>query len=186
MVKAIFLNRLGKKDAMERMVEKITEMAKSHQEFARDVHNGHMQDKAWLQGHIDTLTGKNTGALKQIPNPIGSTCKEISLGPVSPSQLLIGEAEAKVLTTKDQLTVDDSKEYSGVFEAVDTTNGNCKFLPVGGDLALVGRITDPALLMPENLYTHSLDTKKPVKVQAKAVSKEGEIVRLFISNGEPM
>lgn len=185
MIKAVILNRLGKKDAKDQMLDKIVEMAMNHQSFARDVHEGHMRDKAWLQGHIDTLTGKNSPALKQIAEPIGSTCKEISLGNPSPAQTLIGEAEAKVLSTKEEMIVDDPKEYVGTFEAVDTTNGNCKFVPTGSDVALSGRITDPVILLPQNPYTHSLDTKEPVKVHAKAVSQNGEVVKLFISNSLP-
>jgi hypothetical protein len=184
LIKSIVLNRLGKKDAMEKMVEKIVEMAHDHNEFAREVHNGHMRDKSWLQAHIETLTQLNIPALRQSVDPIGKSCKEIALGPPSPVQTLIGEAEAKVLTTREQLNVDDSREYVGIFEAVDTINGNCKFAQVGSDKAMLGRITDPALLMPQNPYTHSLDTKGPVKIHAKAVSKDGVAVKLFISDAE--
>lgn len=130
-IKAVVLNRLGKKSAVEHLVEKMIEMAHSHDAFAREVHQGHMRDKGWLQAHIETLTKSNNPALRQIVDPIGSSCKEIMLGPLTPSQTLIGEAEAKVIIAREPMSVDDSREYVGIFEAVDTLNGNCKFAPSG-------------------------------------------------------
>ena len=77
------------------------------------------------------------------------------------------------------------RQYKGVFEAVDTTNGACKFHVDGDDRVLRGKITDPALGNAENVYTRSLDLRRSVVISAKPVTKDGEILRLFISDGHP-
>jgi hypothetical protein len=82
------------------------------------------------------------------------------------------------------LQVEDAKHYRGVFKGVDQTNGTCKFLIRGEEVALPGKITDPALQNALNPYTHSLDTQTQVTVTAKAVMKDGEIERLYISDGK--
>ena len=65
---------------------------------------------------------------------------------------------------------------------VDTTNGLCK-VQLGEDGAVFrGKITDPALKLPQNVYTHALDTQQDIELMAKSVIKGGEIVNLYISD----
>ncbi len=78
------------------------------------------------------------------------------------------------------------RHLRAIFEGVDTTNGGCKVRVAGDEKVLPGKITDPALLQAGNIYTHSLDTKQEVMISAKPIVKEGEVVRLFISDGSPI
>jgi hypothetical protein len=183
LLKGIIAKRLKRPDVVEAAVAQMAALALSHAEFAKEVHQGHMRDKEWLYSQIDSLAKHNAAPLRQFVKPIGSTCHEISLGSEDSSPAKIGEAEAQALTSKEELSVDDSREFKGVFEGVDTTNGTCKFRIDGSEGDVSGKITDPALLLPQNPYTHSLDTKKPVTITAKAVTRDGDIVRLFISDG---
>lgn len=184
-IKATIAKRLKKPDDMEKALDQIAALATKHADSMDKVHSDHMRDKAWMQGHIDKLSSQNAAPLRQLVRPVGSTCRQIEVGPADDvSPVTIGEAEAQVLSSREELSVEDSRQYQGVFDGVDTTNGNCKFRIAGSDDDIPGKITDPALLNPLNVYTHSLDTKKPITIQAKAVTKEGEIVRLFISDGK--
>lgn len=183
--KAIIAKRLKRPDAMEKALDVIVALSNSHSEFEKIVHEGHMRDKAWLQGQVEILAQRNNTSLREIVRPIGSTARRLEIGKLGDdAQASIGEPEAQVLSAREELSVEDAREYRGTFEGVDTTNGTCKFRPVGSDNDIPGKITDPALLMPQNVYTHSLDTKQPVTVQAKAVTKDSGIVRLFISDGK--
>lgn len=185
MLKAIIAKRLKRPDVSEKALDQIVALATEHSEFAKQVHEGHMRDKAWLHNHIDTLATRNAAPLRQLVRPVGSTCRQIEVGARESTTppVTIGEPEAQVLASPDELSVEDVRAYTGTFEGVDTTNGNCKFRPSDADEPIPGKITDPALLMPQNPYTHSLDTKRPIQIHAKAVTKDGEIVRLFISDG---
>ena len=187
LVKATIAKRLKRSDLEEVALNQVVALATKHAESMEKVHEGHMTDKAWLQGHIDKLSSLNSGPLRQLVSPIGSTCRQIEFGPsdgVSP--VTIGEAEAQVLSAREQLSVEDAREFRGIFEGVDKTNGTCKFRPQGSDKEMPGRITDPALVNALNVYTHSLDTQKPVSITAKAVTKDGAIVKLFISDGRAL
>lgn len=185
LMKATIAKRLKRPDMSEKALEQIVNLATKHADSMDKVHEGHMRDKVWLQGHIDKISAQGAVPLRQLVKPVGSTCRQIEIGaPDDISPARIGEAEAQALSSREELSVDDTKEYRGVFDGVDTTNGNCKFRPEGSDDDIVGKITDPALLTPKNVYTHSLDTKRAITIQAKAVTKDGKIVRLFISDGK--
>lgn len=184
LIKSVIFKRLKRDDLMDKALDHIVTLSAQNTDFAKQVHEGHMTDKAWLQGHIDKLTERNSGALKELVRPVGSTCRQITVGRLDGEPpVAIGEAEAQAITSREELTVDDLKEYRGIFKGVDKTNGTCKFLPMGGDEELPGKITDPALINPQNPYTHSLDTDQAITIKAKAVLKNGNIVRLFISDG---
>jgi hypothetical protein len=185
LIKATIAKRLKRTDAMEKAIEQITTLAIRHADSMDQVRADHMRDKGWLQSHIDKLSSQNSTPLRQLVRPVGSTCRQIEVGqPDGVAPVTIGEAEAQVLTSREELSVEDSREYHGTFDGVDKTNGNCKFRVAGTDNDIPGKITDPALLNAPNVYTHSLDTQKPITIQAKAVTKDGEIVRLFISDGK--
>jgi hypothetical protein len=65
---------------------------------------------------------------------------------------------------------------------VDTITGAAKLMLVGHDHHLRTKITDPALKVPENVYTHALDTAAVVTVTAKPVLKEGVVSTLYVSD----
>ena len=78
----------------------------------------------------------------------------------------------------------DQNTYHARLFAVDKAAGTCR-VEIEGMTAgklIRGRITDPVLGQPGNIYTHSLDADQTVIVTAKPVIKEGEIATLYISN----
>jgi hypothetical protein len=185
LIKAMIFKRLKRPDLMEKTLDQLQEVTAQNHEFAKLVHGGQQQDKAWLQAHIDKLAAQNSGAFRQLVSPVGSTCSLIQIGtPDHAGPLMITEAEAEVLTSREELVVEDAKKYQGVFNAVDQTNGICKFLIKGEENWVAGKITDPALQSALNPYTHSLDTQTLATITAKAVMKDGEIKKLYISDGK--
>lgn len=185
MIKALILKRLNRPELVDKVLDQLAKATEQNHEFAKQVHAGQMEDKRWMQSHIDKLTAMNAGAFRQLVSPIGSTCSQIEIGKSDgETPVKITEAEAEVISSREELEVEDAKEYTGVFKGVDQTNGLCKFLVKGEELALPGKITDPALQNALNLYTHSLDTQTQLTITAKAVLKDGEIKRLYISDGK--
>jgi len=156
-----------------------------YDDFARSVHDGHMADKRWLQDHVDSLTDANRRSMVEIPAPVGRSCNKetVWVGSVSPTE--IDEPTAQVLRSKEPLQVGDTATYEAVLEAVDTTNGSCKFTVSGDGKQTKGKITDPALANPENVYTRALDTKRSVVLTGKPVTKDGKIVQIYISDARP-
>ena len=65
---------------------------------------------------------------------------------------------------------------------VDIRTGHCIVDIEGIGEQLPGKITDPVLGTPNNVYTRALNRHEGFTVQAKGVRKNGEIKRLYISN----
>ena len=65
---------------------------------------------------------------------------------------------------------------------VDIRTGHCVIDVEGIESRLTGKITDPVLEIPGNVYTNALNNHTGFMAQAKAVRKNGEIKRLYISN----
>ena len=79
----------------------------------------------------------------------------------------------------------DQTQYRGKIVGVDKTNGSCRFEIEGEPKGLRGKITDPSLSTPGNVYTHSLDSAANVEITAKPVFKDnGEIKTLYISDAK--
>jgi hypothetical protein len=186
-VRAVIEMAIGDHGQAERAIDHIAELAKRHDEFAQSVHEGHMGDKRWLQDRIAQLAEQSRIPLQELAKPIGSSCREIDVGDATVAEpAVIDEAEAEVLTSKEKLQVREMQQFRGVMEAVDTINGSCKIRIEGSDEVLRGKITDPALSNPENVYTRSLDLQRFIVVSAKPILKEGKISTLFISDGHSL
>lgn len=89
---------------------------------------------------------------------------------------------AEVFKAKEELTVGDQTMYRAKLLAVDKAAGTCRVEIEGAEKLVRGKITDPVLATPGNVYTHSLDTDHFVMITAKPVIRDGEISTLYISN----
>jgi len=180
---AVISKVIGRPEDTEKALNVISEQAAQHHELALAMQVGHLHDKKWLQDIIGQLVDTNRQPLREIPAPVGSSCAKETILARSVSPVVIDEAAAQALKSTEKMTVGDAQTYEGIFEAVDATNGSCKLKTNGdGKKPIRGKITDPALAMPENVYTHTFDLKVPVVVTAKPVLRDGEIHRLYISD----
>jgi hypothetical protein len=89
-----------------------------------------------------------------------------------------------VLRARDPLELGDPVECDVRIEGVFETNGACKVSLLDYNRIVSGKITDPALERPHNIYTTALNEGAPLHVVAKPVLKNGKIHRLFISHAE--
>ena len=164
-------------------IDKIHDLAAKHNEFATQVHEGHMRDKAWLKRMVETLVKENRAPLRDIPDPIGKTVRNIQFGSNRDS-FRIDEAEAEVLRAREPMEVGDQVEYDVKIEGVFKTNGACRVRLLDDSRVVPGKITDPALEQPHNIYTQALDTGSALHVVAKPVFKDEKLHRLFISHAK--
>jgi hypothetical protein len=182
-VEAIINVALKKKPSENLAIEKFHDLASQYAEFAKDVHHGHMRDKAWLQSQFEELARLNRAPLRELPEPVGKSVRQMLIGS-SATPLVIDEASAAVLRSKEEMSVTEAQEFDAQFDGVFKTNGECR-LRIGHDSRIVkGKIVDPALAIPHNVYTTALDNGTPVRVTAKATLRNGEIDRLFISDAK--
>jgi hypothetical protein len=117
--------------------------------------------------------------------PVGKSSGPIDIGDAELSgSVTIDEASAEVLRAEEVLVVGDQQTFRVRFSAVDKSGKRCKVEIVGQEGRLIpGRITDPSLMVPDNVYTSSLNSETVAEVQAKPVFRDGTIRTLYISDG---
>ncbi|MEQ8321417.1 MAG: hypothetical protein RH946_14200 [Rhodospirillales bacterium] len=183
--RAIIEKSLGRRSESEAMLEIIKEMAERKDEFASKVHDGHMRDKAWLQDHIDQLSGKMRTSLEDAATPVGRSVKSEKLWPGQEFETEIDEQAADVLRSRGADQVGDQVNMILRLRAVnlDTGSGQAEIVGEEGNKLFV-KITDPALQTPENIYSHSLDQQTAIHATVKPTLRDGEIAKIFISDAK--
>ncbi|MBP2431497.1 hypothetical protein [Bradyrhizobium elkanii] len=183
-IKAVIDKVLSKKDS-NNTVDRIHELAMAHNEFAKQVHEGHMRDKAWLQRMITTMARENRASVRQLPDPVGRTVNHMQIGDSSVATV-IDEPAAEVLRSPDTLSLGDKEEYVVRIHGVFKTNGACRveILNEPKKKIVSGKIADDELGKPGNIYTRALNEGLPLKVLAQPTIRDGKINRLFITHGE--
>lgn len=178
---AVIKSALNKTSDTALAIEAIQVMAHDNMEFAKQVHDGQMRDKAWMQDMISSLVSENRSSLRSLPEPVGRSVRELTIG--VQSQTLIDEPAAEVLRSPEVLTIGNSAEYRVKVEGVFKTDGSCRLKLVDTGEIVAGKITDPALAEPGNIYTRALNDDVELLVTAKPTLKDRELKRLFISDG---
>lgn len=183
-IKAVIDKVLSKKDSSN-AVDRIHELAMAHNEFAKQVHEGQMRDKAWLQRMITTMARENRTAVRQLPDPVGRSVSHMQIGDSS-AAAVIDEPAAEVLRSPDNLSLGDKEEYVIRIHGVFKTNGACRveILNEPKKKIVSGKIADDELGKPGNIYTRALNEGLSLKVVAQPTIKDGKVNRLFITRGE--
>ncbi|WP_455372629.1 DUF7946 domain-containing protein [Limibacillus halophilus] len=175
----------GNRRLMEKQLEFIQDQAKRYDEFANKVHEGHMQDKRWLQEHIDKITLLNRNGLQSLPAPVGDSCRTVSVWNNSDSPVVVDEPTATALRKPDEIQVGDTFNARLIIRALNLDSGAGKADLIGHENKRVDiKVTDPNIILPKNLYSGSLDKQTELKVVAKPTLRDGQMTRLFISDAE--
>ena len=85
---------------------------------------------------------------------------------------------------KAPLSVGEQAEYNVQVEGVFKTNGACRLRLLPDGRIVSGKIIDPVLSVPGNVYTAALNENRPLHVVAKPTLKDGSIRTLFVSHAE--
>lgn len=135
---------------------------------------------------IDTLpelAGATRNHGKLFVTPVGRSCGQITQFSGTPFTVSIDEPEAEVIRGGPQLEVADMQQFiCKRITEVNIQTGHCILEVEGYDRPISGKINDPALSMPNNVYTRALNNKTPFQVWAKPVMQEGTIHKLFVSD----
>ena len=178
---AIISKILKKPSDLSRAIDKIHDLAVKHNEFARQVHHGHMRDKKWLQSLVDRLAVENRTALRELPAPVGRTVRTMQIG-TSFQDATIDEPSAEVLRSRDLIDVGEAEEYDVKIVGVFKNNGISRVRLLSDNTIVAGKIIDPVVDQPNNVYTTALNDDRPLRVTAKPTYKDGKLHKLFISD----
>ncbi|WP_425641432.1 hypothetical protein ACPUEK_15975 [Marinomonas gallaica] len=127
------------------------------------------------------LAMSNQPALRQAVAPVGRDCNTLTqLGSIKTT-----EADADAIRSKEDLEVGDMQEYRCErISSLDTETGSCKLKIEGIEGVISGKISDPVLFIPHNLYSQALDMHSPLIISAKPLLKDGAICKLYIADAK--
>ncbi|MCA0304557.1 MAG: hypothetical protein LCH95_19285 [Proteobacteria bacterium] len=136
---------------------------------------------------VDKMADALRPAVRQAAKPVGETAASLTIGdPAAGRVAVIGQAERAAIMAPEEVEVQPEKDFTVVFTELDTESGSCRVVfPDEPDQRCRGAITDPAVMQPNNPYALALAAQRPLTVRAKAVTRDGALERLFISDSRP-
>lgn len=185
-LKAIIAKRSGQTKLLEKTVGQMTDQFSQMVEFATEVRKGDLALHHRLLETVDRLAEHAAGPLREMAAPVGRTVKSIKHFEETDEIVEIDPPVAEALRSRVEIIVGETQTMLGKIKAVDTVKGTGKLLVEGQEKSLKIQITDPVLTIPNNVYTHALDTQADVQVTAKPLTKEGLVAKLFVSDAKPV
>ncbi len=176
---------------VEQLTDRFTEKARTDNDVSQLLANGMVKSNTELISvlrsfFIDTLpqlADTTRPHAKKFVQPVGETCSRIVQFPETSFESLITESDAEVIRGDAAMEVDPMAEFKvNRISEIDIRTGHCVVDVEGIGVQLKGKITDPVLETPNNVYTSALNSHAGFKIRAKAVRKDGEIKRLYISD----
>ena len=132
---------------------------------------------------VDKLVDSNAQATKDAVRPIGTSCNTLQIGPKEEAPPVIDLPTADVIRAEGELEVSNDKTFRAKLDSVTLHTKACRVeLADNPGRFIAGKITDPQLLIPENVYTLALHKQQSLELQGKTVTKEGEIKTIYISH----
>ena len=180
--------------AVESLSDEFHERARMDDNLSAMLVNGLIQansDLASLQsqliGTLPRLADTTRPHGRKFVQPVGKTCSKIVQFQNESFESLISESDAEVIRGDTAMEVGPMETFKVTkISEIDIRSGHCVVDVEGIARQLTGKITDPGLEIPNNMYTKSLNDHTEFMVQAKVVRKNGEIKRLYISNADAL
>ncbi|MFJ5538533.1 DUF7946 domain-containing protein [Vreelandella titanicae] len=156
-------------------------------------HNQKNLDRA--MDTIERLTSGLGPSIKKSLSPVGESCSRIDLYANDSKHKSIDLADKEAILSTEDGELLEEREYTVMLTEFDKLYRRCKVHLLGDDAAtdsdegglpprINAEITDPAIQFTNNKYSAAVGSDKPIKVKAKALLKDGEITKLFISDCE--
>lgn len=165
----------------KKAADEIMEKSKSDDQVAAILAQGSIDNHAKLIDAFKEIALNNQPALRQAVAPVGRDCNTLTqFGSVKTT-----EADADAIRSKEDLEVGDMQEYRCErITGLNTKKGTCELEVEGIDGVISGKISDPVLSIPHNLYSQALDMHTPLVISAKPHLKGGVICKLYIADAK--
>lgn len=177
---AIFLRRSGRSQEMDRHLDVIDKLL---EQSGADRLDERQKTFELLNRALDAVQP----AVRRAITPIGQTCGSVEVGEEDYGGAVIDFATKEAILSKDDAQIGDEAEYIVRLDGLSLKGKNCRALIVDGDGRIIpGKITDPAILLVENVYTDALHRQVPLRIRAKSLIREGRMATLYISDARPL
>jgi hypothetical protein len=180
------LNRLTRKRSVmdEALVKVFDDMDRRRHEAGLVAEQNHHAIEHRLLDLIERLADQNRGAARNMARPVGPSVRSLTHFKGTANEYVIDEPTADVLVSQEDKTVGEPQQFIARLWAIDKKANTCKVEIDGQERPYRGKITDPALAVPGNIYTAAFNEDRRVLVTAKPVLRNGEIDTLYISDAK--
>ena len=142
---------------------------------------------------IDRLADGLRPSVKKAVSPVGDTCSRIDLYAEGEKHQTLDQALKDSLASDVDSQITSEKVYAIEISEMDRIKRTCKVRLIGSDTEEVTEddgsprrinadITDPAALVEPNVYMEAWYKSTKLNVKAKALLRNGLIVKLYISD----
>lgn len=132
---------------------------------------------------LPDLADRTRNHARDLVCPIGKSCKELTQFAGTDGDSKIDEADAEAIRSTEDLEVKEMQTFRcEKIQELNLNTGHCELQIEGIDGIVTGKISDPILEQPYNVYTRAFDGQLSFNIQAKPVEKKGHIQKLFISD----
>ena len=142
---------------------------------------------------IDRLADGLRPSVKKAVSPVGDTCSRIDLYAEGEKHQTLDQALKDSLASDVDSQITSEKVYAIEISEMDRIKRTCKVHLIGSDTEEVTEddgsprrinadITDPAALVEPNVYMEAWYKSTKLNVKAKALLRNGLIVKLYISD----
>ncbi|WP_293006894.1 hypothetical protein [Nitrosomonas sp.] len=183
-----------KRSETEKVVENLTEALREQAQIDSNIQSQLINSLTKANDNLASLHSKLINTIpkladatrpygKQLVAPIGNSCRIIKQFENEEFEVVIDEPEAEAIRNGYETEVEDMKSYQcRRITEVNIVTGHC-IMQINGFNGLVpGKISDPAISQPNNVYTRALNNNSSFEIFAKIVKRDGAIVRLFVSD----
>lgn len=148
---------------------------------------GH-RDQKTIDRMLSTIERMADGlrpSVRSAVEPIGAECDTLTIGNKADSyKTVIDKATRDAILSGDNSTITDMRDWEVVFTELDKESQTGKVRLIGDEsnARIRAEVNDPAFLLANNKYLESYAHDRAVTVKAKALLKDGEIDRLYVSD----
>ena len=134
---------------------------------------------------VERIATNQRPAIKLFVSPIGETCHSIRVGEIINGAISVDRTMRQQIEEPEAVQIGSTSTFEILLSELDLKNRSCKFSlrsEDDPDRRIVGDITDPNILNPNNPYSEALSKQRWLSVLAKPQLNEGEMEKLFIAD----
>lgn len=129
---------------------------------------------------------EQTPAARAFAAPVGRSARTALIGERADA-FIVDEAARDRMAAVDKTEIGVTQDFTVAISELDVQTGTCKLAlqGAGDDGRITGHIVDPVVQSPRNPYSTALDAQSWITVVAKPHLREGDLVKLTITDIRP-
>lgn len=138
-----------------------------------------------MMSTIEKMADALRPSVRAAVEPVGEECDTLTIGSkLDKYKAVIDKPARDAILAGDLASITDLREWEVVFTELDKESRTGKVRIIGDDTnsRIRAEVNDPAFLLSDNKYLHSFAHESTITIKAKAMLKDGEIDRLYVSD----